>query len=229
MVYALDSKSSGLNAHVGSSPTSGTTTLSIAGRFPSLWRTSSSQRLPTVANYKDLDKTGNRMFCPRCGSADQQPDSYCRNCGEFVTDHAAASHVVSTIFGGSTPSAQINVNLAIDLLTILACFLLIGFLNGHYDALRTRTGEAPPTVIYLVYAFLLTISAWQFFSLVVGARLRSKLGRKRKDVMASEPAPSPSAFGTAKTRELQHDIEVPLTPLSVTEDPTKILKQPSQR
>jgi hypothetical protein len=183
-----------------------------------------------VANSKDLDKTGNRMFCPTCGSADQQPDSYCRSCGEFVTNQAATSHVVSTIFGGSTPSTQINVNLAINLLTIVACFLLIGFLNGHYDAQRARTGEAPPTVIYLVYAFLLTISAWQIFSLIVGVRLRGKLGRKKKDDIVSESNRPASDFGPATARELPPGGEVPpTTPPSVTEDRTRILKQPSRR
>ena len=164
------------------------------------------------------------MFCPKCGNADQQPDSYCRSCGEFVTDHAANSYVLSKLLGGSTPATQINVNLAINLLTIFTCFLLIGFLNGHYDALRARTGEAPPTVIYLVYAFLVTISLWQMFSLVVGARLRGRLGRK-KPQDTTDTVRSPNTFDPADTRELPPHGQVPL---SVTEEPTKILNPTSR-
>ena len=33
-------------------------------------------------------------------------------------------------------------------------------------------------MIYLVYTFLVVISIWQLFSIVVGLRLRYKLGRK---------------------------------------------------
>ena len=82
---------------------------------------------------------------------------------------------MNKILGGSAPSTQVTVNLVINLVTIFTSFLLLGFLNGHYDALKNRTGEQPPSVIYVVYAFLIAISAWQMLSLIVGARLRSKL------------------------------------------------------
>ncbi len=161
------------------------------------------------------------MFCPKCGNADQQPESYCRRCGVFVVDYSVNSMVLSKVLGGSTPSTQVNVNLAINLLTIFACFLLIGFLNGHYDALKARTGENTPTVIYLVYVFLVTISVWQIFSLVVGARLRGKLGRKH----GTHPAASGKTqnnLESAETNKLApHREDVPQ---SVTEESTRILR-----
>ena len=169
------------------------------------------------------------MFCPKCGSADQQSESYCRNCGEFVADYSTNSYLAGKILGGSTPSTQVNVNLAINLLTIFACFLLIGFLNGHYDALETRTGEATPTVIYLVYGFLLVISVWQIFSLVVGARLRGKLGRKKSNAVG-ESSQTEKTLESIETRKLPpHQEAVPLSmPHSVTEESTKILNSKSR-
>lgn len=163
------------------------------------------------------------MFCPKCGNADQQPESYCRSCGEFLVDHSTSSYLLNKILGGSTPATQINVNLALNLLSVFACFLLIGFLNGHYDALNARTGEQPPSVIYLVYGFLAVISVWQMLSFIVGVRLRTKLGRKAA-APAQDAAVGQNALDDRTTLEhlppanFAQDV-----PLSVTEDQTKTL------
>ncbi len=47
------------------------------------------------------------MFCPKCGTADQIENSYCRNCGEFLPD-LTKNKIVS--FGGDTPEEQIKPN-----------------------------------------------------------------------------------------------------------------------
>ena len=159
------------------------------------------------------------MYCPQCGKADQETESYCRNCGEFLLDHSGRSFLVSRLLGSSKPTTQITVNVVIDLITIFTCFLLLGILNGHYDALRVRTGEQPPSVIYVVYAFLIAIAAWQFFSLVIGLRLRTKLGRK------NVPDIEPKTSASPKTQEFLPDADqFGTAPLSVTEDSTRILE-----
>ncbi|MFL6468037.1 MAG: hypothetical protein ACJ72Z_08780 [Pyrinomonadaceae bacterium] len=163
------------------------------------------------------------MFCPKCGNADQQAESYCRNCGEFLVDYSGSSFLLNKLLGGSTPATQINVNLAINLLTILACFFLIGFLNGHYDALRVRTGEQPPAVVYWVYAFLIFVSAWQTLSLIIGARLRSRLRRK----VNAHAMGSQNVKATVERRPTLEQLPAPdfaqAIPVSVTEEPTKLL------
>jgi hypothetical protein len=163
------------------------------------------------------------MYCPTCGTADQQPESYCRSCGDFLTDYSSSSYLLNKVLGGSAPSTQVTVNLVINFLTICTCFLLLGFLNGHYDALENRTGERPPSVIYLVYAFLVAISAYQILSLIVGARLRSKLVRKEVAV-TTRPENPPNAFADNQTQEFLPPADLrQTTHLSVTEDSTKIL------
>ena len=164
-----------------------------------------------------------KIYCPRCGTGDQEPESYCRNCGEFLLDYSARSILLSKLLGGSNPKTQITVNLVLNLISIFTSFLLLGFLNGHYDALRERTGEMPPSVIYLVYAFLVVISIWQLFSIVVGLRLRSKLGHKTTgqfaDVAARENIPG------RETNELppaSRDYDT--VPLTAAEDSTRILE-----
>jgi hypothetical protein len=164
------------------------------------------------------------MYCPKCGNAKQEPESYCRNCGEFLMDYSGLSYVINKFLGGSRPTTQINVNLAINLITIFTSFLLVGFLNGYYDALKERTGELAPPVINLVYIFLIVISLWQILSLIVGVRLRSKLNRKKVDSELGGSEKLPNSLSSKNTQELLASSDSHQTvPLAVTEESTKIL------
>ena len=162
------------------------------------------------------------MFCPNCGNADQLPDTYCRSCGEYLLGPAGNSYFWGRLFGGAKPITQININIAISFLTVFACFFLIGFLNGHYDAQYAKTGELTPKVVYWVYAFLALISIWQVFSFVVGVRLKKKLSRKEVDAEV-ELAAVGHSFSAAETTELLPSADYSRDVPSVTEEPTKIL------
>ena len=164
------------------------------------------------------------MFCPNCGKGEQAPDSYCRSCGEFLTDFSAKSFLLHKLLGGSSPDAQVNINLAINIATILVSTLLLGFLNGYYDSLQTRTGESAPSIIYLVYIFLGVISGWQFLSLLVNVRLKRKLsGRKKGEApVESNNDEKPLSSGTTQKSLPEPDFDN-LAPGSVTEDATQIL------
>ena len=166
------------------------------------------------------------MYCPKCGNAKQEPESYCRNCGEFLMDNSNLSFLMNKMLGGSRPTTQINVNLAINLITIFTSFLLIGFLNGHYDALKERTGEEAPSVIYLVYLFLIVISIWQMLSLIVGVRLKSKLNGKKTASELESSEGLQDSLSSKQTQELISSSESHQTvPLSVTDESTKILNK----
>lgn len=168
------------------------------------------------------------MFCPKCGKGDQTPDSYCRNCGEFLADFSARFYLVNKLLGDTTPRSQTKLNIGINMLTGLASALLLGFLNGHYDALRERTGEGPPRVIFYVYVFLGLVLLWQFFGLVVNTRLMKKLDgekKKKKEKKAlPDAATAAGAVEPAPTRKsLQTGRLDPANPDSVTQQTTKLL------
>ena len=173
------------------------------------------------------------MFCPNCGKGEQSPDSYCRSCGEFLKDFSAKSYLINTLLGGTSPRAQIRLNLIINMVTGLAAALLLGFLNGHYDALHARTGEAPPRVIYYVYVFLGLVLVWQLFGFVVNSRLMKKLvGEKKtkKALPAVEPAAEPTAVASPSTqRSLGPGRPDPNGPESVTQHTTKKLDKLPRR
>lgn len=169
------------------------------------------------------------MFCPSCGKGEQAPDSYCRSCGEFLTDFSAKSYLVHRLLGGASPRAQLTFGIVINMMTGLAAALLLGFLKGHYDALHDRTGEAPPRVIFYVYVFLGLVLLWQLLGLAVNNRLKRKLGgegkKKKKGLPDAEAGDAAKAAPSAPTqRSLQPGHLDPANdPESVTQHTTKIL------
>jgi hypothetical protein len=170
------------------------------------------------------------MFCPNCGKGEQSTDSYCRSCGQFLTDFSGKSYLINKILGGSTPDTQVNVNLVINVVTTLASSLLLGFLNGYYDSLHARTGESAPPVIYLVYIFLGLVSAWQFLSFLINLRLKRKLGSRRDISVSADSSGTENALPSRSTQKSlpQADFDS-IVPASVVEDTTKILDAPQRK
>lgn len=166
------------------------------------------------------------MFCPSCGKSEQSPDSYCRNCGQFLTDFSGKAYLINKILGGNTPDTQVNVNLIINVVTTLASSLLLGFLNGYYDSLYEKTGQTAPPVIYLVYIFLGLVTAWQFLSFLINMRLKRKLSGRNKGDVSVDSSASQNALPSGSTQKSlpQADFD-DIVPASVTEDTTRILSE----
>lgn len=164
------------------------------------------------------------MFCPKCGKGEQTPDSYCRSCGEFLPDFSARSYLIHRLLGGASPRAQLRLGSIINVVTGLAAALLLGFLNGHFDALYERTGERPPAVINYVYVFLGLVLVWQLLGLAVSNRLKRKLAGEKKGLpdagpdAAGRPLASPTTLRSLESGRLD-----PNDPESVTQHTTKIL------
>lgn len=164
------------------------------------------------------------MFCPTCGKSDQSPDSYCRNCGQFLADVSGKSYLINRILGGSTPDTQVNVNLIISGATTIISTLLLGFLNGYYDSLYERTGQTAPPIIYLVYIFLALVSVWQLLSFLINVRLKRKLGGRQKGSLAVDSDASADAQLSRSTQKSLPQANFDnVVPASVVEDTTKIL------
>jgi uncharacterized membrane protein YuzA (DUF378 family) len=164
------------------------------------------------------------MFCPNCGKGDQSPDSYCRSCGQFLTDFSGKAYLLNKLLGGSAPETQVNVNLTISIVTTIISAGLLGFLNGYYDALYARTGQSPPTVIYLVYIFLGLVAVWQFLSCLINIRLKRKLSGARAVGPVVEAGAEAEALSSRPTQKSlpQADLDSTVPP-SVVEETTKIL------
>ena len=142
-------------------------------------------------------------------------------------------YLAGGIFGGNTPEKQITTNLFVSLGTCLTSVVLIGFLLGYYAAHYERTLEPTPGIIYFVYVFLGLIAFWQFFSFIVGLRLKSKFGQR--NAPAQEPGRLPesqpeNAFTTASTQPLLTEADTARqVNQTITEETTRNLKKVPRR
>ena len=97
------------------------------------------------------------MFCPKCGKGEQAPDSYCRNCGEFLVDATDDASLMNRMLGISNPEKQLKFALTVDLVTAivsgLLLFALMGYFDGAYNSITeqtTRNLEKHPTPLELI-------------------------------------------------------------------------------
>jgi uncharacterized membrane protein YuzA (DUF378 family)/ribosomal protein S27E len=164
------------------------------------------------------------MFCPNCGTAEQTPETYCRNCGGYLRDPAGGSSLVSRIFGAGKPETHININFVVNLVTMISSLLLVAFLNGYFDAQRDRTGAPTPPIAYILYGFLGLLALWQALSLFSAINLKRKFsGRTSRELPAGADA-SADTLSSPTTRELLSPFEPANTiPTSVLEDTTRDL------
>jgi len=168
------------------------------------------------------------MYCPKCGKAEQEENSFCRNCGAYLIDSSGKFNIINYFFGVTTPEKQITANLLINFFALLLSVLLLGFLKGFYDAGENKNPPvATPNIIYFVYAFLILISAWQLLGIIFAANLRSKFN-KRKAQINSEANFSEEANKTISDKERKTLPTAKLdnfVPANVTEETTKNLSE----
>jgi hypothetical protein len=157
------------------------------------------------------------MFCPKCGKADQQENSYCRQCGEFLPDLSRKGKLV---FGGDTPEEQIRTNLFLNLLSAVVGLILTILLYSTFFG-RPNT----PPIIFIVAAFLLAMTAWQLSTFYVGLKLRKSFRKRRESNSAAAAESSPPQIGDAETKPLLPEADFEnAVPVSITEDTTRHLK-----
>ena len=151
------------------------------------------------------------MFCPKCGKADQKPDSYCRQCGSFLFDYDKPSK------RKQTPEEHLKVNAVLSLMTAIVSITLSIML---YSIFLGR--EDTPIIIYITAGFLIAIFAWQ-----VQTFWRSLLLKKhfKKNNQSLETMHEAEAFKAPPTKQLlpEADLENYVAP-SVGEGTTRKLK-----
>jgi hypothetical protein len=154
------------------------------------------------------------MFCPNCGKSEQIPKSYCRNCGEWLTNSGKKNQ---SGFDGQTPQDNIRLTLFLNFFSAIAGF---GSAIALYATFLGR--ENTPMVVYAVAAFCLCIGIWQVSNIYTGLKLRSRFNaaqNKEDDTLpelAAGEAKQDYVLPPADTQEF-------IKPFSVTEDDTKIL------
>ena len=154
------------------------------------------------------------MFCPRCGNADQSPETYCRQCGLYQVDFSKPLKRISP------PEQHLKANTVLSVMTIVASFTLSFFL---FLVLGFRSFTHP--LIYVTAGVLLAMGGWHIQTLIRTLMLKKQWKRR---VPLSEP-PETQAFKSTPTGKLldQSDFADAI-PVSVTEHTTRHLSEAPQ-
>jgi len=159
------------------------------------------------------------MFCPRCGKAEQVPETYCRQCGIFLPDLSKRSK------RERPPEEHLKANTVLSLLTIVASFTLAILL---YAFLGFRSSTHP--LIYVTASLLLAIGGWHIQTFIRTQQLKKQW--KRRAPLTEVEAALPETQGEFKSRSTAKLLDqtdfADMIPPSVTENTTKHLTERSQ-
>lgn len=156
------------------------------------------------------------MYCPRCGKAEQLPETYCRQCGLFLPD------LSKPVKRELPPEEHLKANTVLNSLTIIVSFTLSILLFGF------RPGTHP--LIYVTAGLLIAIGAWHIQTLIRTQKLKKQWKRRAPltEIQAALPETQP-AFESASTARLLDQADFGDTlPASVTENTTRHLAERPQ-
>ena len=160
------------------------------------------------------------MFCPGCGKSDQKPQTYCRQCGEFLADFK-----VRPRFGGETPEKQILISQFLTAITGLT-----GFGMGFALLFHFWGADSIHLVLFLAMAFSFVTGFWQTAVFFINRNLNSRLRNQKREDGRESPSNKVREFTDVETNELLPEADFDgVVPASVTERTTKNLKQKINR
>ncbi len=148
-----------------------------------------------------------KMYCPKCGRADQEPETFCRQCGIFLPD------LSKPLKKGQTPEDHVRANIVLSSLTVVVCLTLS-------ILLYTMLGFTPQThpLIYVTGGMLLAISCWHVQTLWRSILLRRHFRNKKTPGVEANPSGEPgNQLSAARFDDL--------APPSVTDRTTKQLEE----
>jgi len=152
------------------------------------------------------------MFCPNCGKPDQEENTYCRQCGEFLV---GTKSLGAFSFGGVTPRQNVN---AISLLSLIAALLsLLAALWMYITKFNFSVA------LYIGAAVLLCNAFWHLANIYTARKLASRILQNPKSEKGQ------TAMPRAETRELLEPADMSaVIPATVTENTTRHLVTPKK-
>ena len=155
------------------------------------------------------------MFCPNCGKAEQLPETYCRQCGNFLPD------IDKSKIWQRPPEEHIKINTVFSIMSAIVSLTLAILLYSFFLGV-----EGTPLIIYIVAGFLTAMFFWQ--SQIVWRTLQLKKHFKKRNLLnedSSDSAKTPKEFETVSTQKLLNQPDLSnAVPTSVTESTTRKLK-----
>ena len=150
------------------------------------------------------------MYCPRCGKAEQAPETFCRQCGLFLPD------LSKPLKRELPPEDHLKANAVLNALTIIVSFTL--------SILLFILQPSTHPLIYATAGILIAIGAWHIQTLIRTQKLKRQWKQRTPLTDKSEPKPTFKSASTA--RLLGHATFTDAVPASVTENTTTHLVKP---
>ncbi len=156
------------------------------------------------------------MFCPRCGKAEQLPETYCRQCGGFLPD------LSKPVKRESPPEEHLTANTVLNLMTIIVSFMLSILLFSFFGY---RTDTHP--LIYVTAGLLIAIGCWHIQTFIRTRQLKKQWKRRTPltEPEAALPETGPAIQSASTAKLLDHANFAETLPASVTENTTRHLAE----
>ena len=152
------------------------------------------------------------MYCPNCGKAEQEENSYCRQCGEFLPDFDKIKR------REIPPEEHLKANSVLNIMTAIVSITLAILLHVFFLG-----KENTPVIIYITAGFLTAIFAWQVQVFWRNLKLKKQIILPKR----AENEENPKELKSVPTKELLNEADFSdIIPASVTaEYTTKNLKE----
>lgn len=147
------------------------------------------------------------MFCPKCGKTDQQPETFCRECGIFLPD------LSKPVKKAQTPQDHVTANIVLNSMTIVVSFTLAILL---WTILAFRSDTHP--LIYVTSGLLIAIGCWHVQTL-----WRTLLLRKHFKKNQRQQEPELAGVAAKDDKLLERPNFDDYVPASVTDRTTREL------
>ena len=159
------------------------------------------------------------MFCPRCGKAEQLPETYCRQCGLFLPD------LSKPVKRELPPEDHLKANTVLNALTIIVSFTLAILL---YTILGFKADTHP--LIYVTAGLLIAIGGWHIQTFIRTQMLKKQWKRRTPltQPQTALPGTQPIVEAASTAKMLEQADFADAIPLSVTEHTTRQLVERPQ-
>lgn len=150
------------------------------------------------------------MFCPKCGNANQEENSFCRKCGFYLPE-------ISKLAKVTTPQQHLTINTTFSIMSAIVSLTLAILLYANFLG-----KEDTSWIIYLTGGFLTAMFFWQAQVVYRNLQLKKQIPKQAVDFENNEVKIINNSFQTDKLLN-QADFEN-VVPASVVEQTTQKLK-----
>ena len=151
------------------------------------------------------------MYCPRCGKAEQAPETFCRQCGLFLPN------LLKPLKRELPPEDHLKANTVLSSLTIIVSFTLSFLLFAILP-------DKHP-LIYATAGILIAIGGWHIQTLIRTQKLKKQWKRRTPLTQVDPGLPETErSFKSPSTAKLLDQADLTdAVPASVTENTTRHL------